>query len=294
MAESDYNSGSKQAQAEDNSMNLTTYKNGDKPFRCTQAHADTLDRLATLRKGCIGSVKGYRPTTGYVAGKTPVVDLQIITRFETGKLYARKVAALEAITFSDVAEDIAKHAKLAALPSGECLTLFNTAKSAAIASLNKTLEGDRDDAHRQGHDRCYARIADGVKVHFVTEKRDDGLMHPVLTDGLPTLASIMVPYLELNRTVRVEGEYKVVNSGPKVLMDNVIAKHMNARSVGYKTLSLKEGNFDALHVDRQSITPDDLKTVELSMSKSKLVALLEALGFDGDAIAITEALEAAK
>ena len=273
-------------------MNLITYRNADKPFRCTQAQADTLDRLAAMRKGCIGSVKGYRPTTGYVPGKTPVVDMQIITRFDTSKLYARKVEALNAVTFADAAEAIAKHPKLAALPTGEALTLFNTAKDAAIASLTKTLDGDRDDAHREGHDRCYARVADGVKVHLVTEKVD-GIMVPVLTDGLPTLASIMVPYLELNRTVRVPGEYKVVNSGPKVLMDNVIAGLLNARSVGYKTLSLKEGNFDSLNVDKQSITPDDLKTVEIAASKSKLVALLEACGFSGDAAALVEALQGA-
>lgn len=271
----------------------TIYKNGDKPFRCTIAQSETLDRLAALRKGCIGSVKGYRPTTGYVEGKTPVVDLQIITRFEYGKLNARKRKALEAITFADVAEDIAKAAKLKSLPAGECLDLFIKCRDAAIASIDKTANGERDDAHREGHDRCYARIADGVKVNLVTEKRADGLMHPVLTDGLPTLASIMVPYLELNKTIRVEGEYKVVNNGAKVLMDNVIAKHMNLRSVGYKTLSLKEGNFESLHVDKQTITPDDLKTVEVAMSKSKLVALLEALGFDGNAIALTEALEIA-
>lgn len=273
-------------------MNTITYKTGDKPFRCTPAQAETLDRLTALNKGGIGAVHGYRPTTGYVAGKTPVVDMQIITRFETGKLYARKVKALEAITFADVAEDIAKADKLRALPAGECLDLFNKAKQAAMDSLKKTLEGDRDDAHRQGHDRCYARVADGVKVHLVTEKRDDGLMHPVLTDGLPTLASIMLPYLELNKTIRVAGEYKVVNSGPKVLMDNVIDRHLNARSVGYKTLSLKEGNFESLKVGKQTITGDDLKTVGVAMSKSKLVALLEACGFDGDAVALMEALEA--
>lgn len=272
-------------------MTMTTYTSGDKPFRCTPAQAETLDRLTALRKGCIGSVKGYRPTTGYVPGKTPVVDLQIITRFETNRLYARKREALDGITFADCAEAIAKHPKLAALPAGETLALFNSAKSAAIASLTKTLGGDRDDAHRAGHDRCYARIVDGVKVHFVTEKGDDGLMYPVLTDGLPTLDSIMLPYLELNRTVRVAGEYKVVNSGPKVLMDNVIAGLLNARSVGYKTLSLKEGNFEAIHVDKQTITPDDLKTVEISASKSKLVALLEACGFSGDAAALVEALQ---
>ena len=274
-------------------MNLITYKSGDQPFRCTQAQADTLDVLASLNKGGIGAVKGYRPTTGYVPGKSPVQDMQILTRFEYGKLNARKRAAMESIKFADVAEDIAKSPKLKALPAGACLDLFNTAKEAALASIDKTAAGDRDDAHRQGHDRCYARICDGVKVHLVTEKGDDKLMHPVLTDGLPTLASIMVPYLELNKTVRVAGEYKIVNNGPKVLMDKIIERKLNARSVGYKTLSLKEGNFEALHVGKKSITPDDLKTVDVSISKSKLVALLEAAGFSGDAAKLVESLTAA-
>lgn len=271
-------------------MTMTVYKNADKPFRCTQAQADTLDVLASLNKGGIGAVKGYRPTTGYVPGKTPVVDMQILTRFETSKLYARKLAALEAVTFADCADDIAKHPKLSALPAADCLRIFETRKAKVMESLNKTLDGDRDDAHRAGHDRCYARVADGVKVHFVTEKGEDGLKHPVLTDGLPTLESIMVPYLELNRTVRVEGEYKVVNSGPDVLMGKIIERKMNSRSVGYKTLSLKEGNFEALHVGKRSITPDDLVSVDISMSKSKLVALLEAAGFTGDAAKLVESL----
>lgn len=268
------------------------YKNADQPFRCTPAQAETLDRLSALRKGCIGSVKGYKPTTGYVPGKTPTHDLQIITRFEYGKLNERKRKALESLTFAMVAEDIAKAPKLSALPSGDCLDLFNSAKAAAIASIDKTAAGERDDAHRQGHDRCYARVADGVKAHFVTEKAGDGLMYPVLSDGLPVLASIMVPYLELNKTVRVPGEYKVVNSGAKVLMDKVIEKHLNLRSVGYKTLSLKEGNFESITVDKQTITPDDLKTVEVALSKSKLVALLEAAGFSDEATKLVALLEA--
>jgi hypothetical protein len=256
-------------------MNLTTYKSADKPFLCTVAQAETLDRLAALHKGGIGSVTGYRPTTGYVEGKSPVVDMQIITRFETGKLYARKKAALAGITFADVAEDIAKAPKLKALSAADCLAQFNACKEAAMASLDKTLTGDRDDAHRQGHDRCYARVADGVKVNLVTEKDADGLMQPVLKDGLPQLASIMLSYLELNKTIRVPGEYKTVNSGPKVLMDKIIESKLNARSVGFKTLSLKEGNFESLKVSKQTITPDDLKTVEVAVSKSKLIALLD-------------------
>lgn len=262
-------------------MSLIVYKNAERPFLCTQAQADVLDRLIALRKGGIGSVTGYRPTSGYV--KSPTINLQFITRFETAKLYERKRKALEAIMFADCAEDIAKHPKLAALPSGECLNLFTACKEAAIASLQKTLDGDRSDSHRQGHDRCYIKVTDGVKVNLVTEKVN-GIEQPVLTDGLPTAASIMLAYLEIKRTVITEGERKVVNSGPKVLMDKIIESKMNKTSVSYRTLSLRPDNFDSLVVDRQRFTPEDLKIAP----KSQYAALLEAAGFSEDAIRLAE------
>ena len=111
---------------------------------------------------------------------------------------------------------------------------------------------------------------------------------PVLTDGLPTVASILLSYLELNKTVVQEGDYKVVDSGPKVLMDNIIERYLNQRSVGIKTLSLKEDNFEALNVSKQTFTPDDLR---LSATAHKLLSLLEACGFTGDAVALLESLE---
>ena len=274
-------------------MNLTTYKNANLPFLCTQAQADMLDRLAALNKGGIGSVKGYRPDGAkFVGGIAPKWDLQIITRFDTSKLYARKIKALESITFAECATDIAKHDVLKNMSSGDCLALFNTRRDGAIASMQQTLEGDRSGAHREGHDRNYIHIAEGVKVNLVTEKNAEGKQIPVLTNGLPTLASILLPYLELKKTVVESAEYKTVKSGGPVLMTNIIESKMNSRSVGYKMLSLKPDNFDALNVGKQSIVADDLKTVDVSMSKSKLVALLEACGFNGDALALMEALEA--
>lgn len=274
-------------------MNLITYKNGPAPFRCTPAQSDLLDRLVALNKGGIGAVKGYVPDASkFVDGKPPKYDLQIITRFEVPKLYARKLKALDGITFADCATDIAKHAKLSALSAGACLAQFDASMEAAKASLSKTLDGDRDDAHRAAHDRNYIRLADGVKVNLVTAKNADGKQIPVLTDGLPTVASILLPYLELNKTVTEKAERKPVNSGAKVLMDNIIESKLNARSVSIRQLSLKEGNFDSLNVGKQHITADDLRNVDVSMSKSKLVALLEACGFDGDAVKLMEALEA--
>lgn len=270
-------------------MSLITYKNADRPFRCTVAQAGVLDTLSTLRKGGIGIVNGYKPSTNVIPGKQPVYNLRVITAFNLSRLYQRKVKALEALTFGDVAADIAHSPKLKALPTGEALDLFNKAVAASIASMTQTLDGDRSGAHREGHDRCYIKVADGVKVNLVTVKDADGLMQPVLTDGLPTVASIMLPVLELNKTVVVEGEYKTVNSGPKVLMDGIIAKHLNQRSVGYKTLSLKDDNFESVNVAKQTISPEDLKVSE---NKSKLLSLLEACGFDGDALKVIALLEA--
>ncbi len=238
-----------------------TDRNGNK-FRATAEQAEALESLSVARAGGIATVYGYRPSTGYVS--PPVQDMQILTKFSTGNLYRRKIAALNAIAFDDVKAIIADDEKLSVLSESDALELFTTRKAAEIASMEKTLEGDRSDAHRAAHDRNYADVADGLKVNFVTEKVD-GLQIPVLTDGLPTVASIMVHYLELNRTVRVKGERKVVNSGAPVRMSNAIATVLNSRSVGLRTLSLKESNFDRLIVDRKSYIAEDVVGIPLDL-----------------------------
>jgi hypothetical protein len=232
------------------------------PFRATPAQQEAIESLTVARAGGIAAVYGYTPTSGYVAGKYPVQDMQILTRFNTANLYRRKAAALSEIRFSDVADGVKADPVLSKLPEIEALTLFNDRKAGMVATLATTLSGDRSDAHRQGHDRCYAKLEDGIKVHFVTEKDADGLMQPVLTDGLPTVASIMVHYLELNKTVRTPGEYKVVKSGAPVLMGNLIERCLNSKSVGFKTLSLKEGNFERLIVGRKSYLPEDVAGID--------------------------------
>lgn len=238
---------------------ILTDLNGQQ-FRATESQAEALESLSEARKGGIATVYGYTPTTGYVKDKYPVVDMQVLTRFSTENLYKRKMAALSDIRFSDVKPHIDADSVLAAMDEADLMALFNDRKAMEVASMNTTLSGDRSDAHRQGHDRCYARVADGVKVNFVTEKVD-GLMQPVLTDGLPTVASIMVSYLEINRTVREAGEYKTVNSGAPVRMSNIIAKVLNSRSVGLKMLSLKEDNFERLIVARKAYLPEDVATI---------------------------------
>lgn len=229
-------------------------------FRCTESQREALESLSAARAGGIATVYGYSPSTGYVT--RPVQDIQFLTRFSTKRLYERKLAALSDITFSAVKDRIADNPILAALTESDAMAMFNTRKAMVAESLAKSIEGsDRSDAHRQGHDRCYARVADGIRVHFVTEKDADGLMQPVLTDGLPTVSSIMLNALFLNVETRVKGEKKVKKSGAPVLMGDAIDSLLNQKSVGFRALSLKEDNFDRVVVSRKSYLPEDVSSI---------------------------------
>jgi hypothetical protein len=222
----------------------------------TPNQAEALSSLVEIQGGGCGGLHGYIPSTGYIT--SPVVDIQMLTNFSYEKLVERKRAALEQISFTDVQDDIANEPKLASLSVEKQNEIFEARKQMLLDSLDTTLSGDRSDAHRQGHDRCYARFSGGIKGHLKTEKGKDGLKHPVLLNGLPVLESIMIQYLELNRKVIKEGVRKTVNSGAPVLMGNAISKQLNSRSTSYKTASLKEGNFDKLVVSKQEYLSEDV------------------------------------
>lgn len=237
---------------------ILTDLNGNS-FRATAQQAEAIESLTEARKGGIATVYGYRPASNYVT--PPVHDLSILTRFSTANLYRRKLAALESVSFNDVAPHVNADPVLSKLDATAQQELFCERLRDTVNSLNTTLDGDRSDAHRQGHDRCYAHMGDGIKVHFVTAKGSDGLMHPVLTDGLPTVSSIMVAYLELSRNVREAGERKTVNSRAPKRMGNAIDRVLNSRSVGIRFLSLKVDNFDRLVVSRKSYLPEDVASI---------------------------------
>lgn len=222
----------------------------------SQAQHDSIAVLEVAQAGGCASINGYVPTTDYVT--CPVLNLQILTRFNYDRLLNRKMDALKAIQFSDIPANVIPEYKLNGKTAQEW---FNERKAQEVASMQKTLDNDRSDAHRQGHDRCYVTFAQGVSAHLVTAKGTDGLMHPVLTDGYPTVESIMISYLELHRTVVSEGVYKSVNSGASVLMKNAIYSLLNKRSVGIRKLSLKDNNFNSLTISKNVIIPENIKAV---------------------------------
>lgn len=231
----------------------------------TPAQAEAIDSLSEMQGGGCAALHGYIPSTGYV--ESPVIDIQMLTRFSYTRLIERKRDALEAITFSDVQDAIAKNEKLSALTVVKANEVFETRKAMQLASIEKTLDNDRSDAHRQGHDRCYATFGTGIKGHLVTEKVGD-LMQPVTLNGIPMLKSIMINYLELNRKVVKEGVRKPKpNSGAPVLMGNAISSLLNKRSVGFKTASLKEDNFDSLVMSKTEFLPEDVAPNVLELLK---------------------------
>lgn len=237
-------------------------------FWCSTAQYYALIALQDIQKGGIASVNGYQPTTGYV--KSPVINMSVITAFRLDKLYQRRIDAIEAVTFDEIKRTISGASKLAALSEQQQEEVFNKRKSFLINSMQKTLAGVRDDAHRIAHDRNYARVAPGVKVNFVTEKVN-GIETPVLgDDGKPTAQSIMLMVIELKRTYINKGERKPApNSGVDVLMGNMIETRL-PKSYSVKAVSLKSDNFESVHVSKLEITPDDIANDEFKVLEALL------------------------
>lgn len=238
-------------------ITVTVTAQDGRKVNLTAKQAAAIETMTNTRKGGCGSVKGYRPSSNWIT--PPVQDIQLITHFSTAKLYERRLKALEAIEFGDVSKFLASDDKLGNMRFADLIPVFEDRKQMMMNTLQKTLDGDRSDAHRQAHDRCYAYIGD-VKVHLVTEKDSTGHKVPVEDDnGNVTVDSIMVPYLELNVTEREAGKRKPApNSGVPVRMGNMIEKCLNKRSVVYRSLSLKEDNFESFNVDRQTFLPEDV------------------------------------
>lgn len=228
-------------------------------FRCTESQQETLEKLQRVVRGGIGTVHGYVSTSNRTVPEK--ADIQFLTAFSTKRLYERKLHALERITFDEVA-DYLTAPKLTALTESERQRIFDERKQKEMDSLKKSIDGtDRSDAHRQAHDRCYCEIGPGVKVHYRTEKDDDGIKQPVLINELPVVESIMLTIIEIKRKVIEPGEYKTVNSGPPVLTSNAIKKAMNIRSTNLKTLSLKEDNFDSVVLDHNTFLPEHVEGI---------------------------------
>lgn len=209
---------------------------------------EVLDVLSQTRKGGFAVIKGYESKSDRT--ESEIADITFNSRFSYENLLKKKVELLSSIRFEDLE---IKSEKLLALDETEQKKQFIACKAAIVASVEKTLAGVREDAHRIAHDTFYVNVDTGVKIHLKTEKVD-GKTELVLENGKPVAESIMISALEVGRRITKEGKYKIVNSGTKVLMDNCIAKALKEKGFrDIKTLSLKEGNFESLHISNMEI-----------------------------------------
>lgn len=223
----------------------------------TAEQAQSIATLEATRKGGFARVMGYVAKSGRTV--PTVYDATVTTRFSYAKLIARQAKALQAMTVQDISEAVKGNAKLSKLSSAELALAFDARKASELASIQATEQGNRDDAHRQAHDRCYMSITDGIVVHLATEADSDNIKQPVMLDGFPMVDSVMMNCLEVSRNVRERGEYKVVNSGVPVLIGNAIKAVMKAQGIrSMNRISLKEGNFERLAIDSEVVLPEDL------------------------------------
>ena len=226
-----------------------------KSFWATKQQAEAIAMLEQTRKGGFARIYGYTATAGRTV--PTVYDCTVTSRFSYSALLKRKLNALQALNLSDILPHLP--AKVSQLPATTLQKEWEARKQMEVESVEKTISGSRDDANRQGHDRCYISITDGVVIHLSTEKQADGLMHPVLLDGYPMAESVMLNCLEVSRNVRVAGEYKKVNSGVAVLISNAISAKLKAQGVrSMNRVSLKEGNFERVAIDTNVVLPEDM------------------------------------
>jgi hypothetical protein len=235
-------------------MRVIIENNGQK-FIAAARQAAVLESLMDTNGGGFATVKGYVSGTGYKA------DINFISRFSTAKLYERRIEALEALTLGDIMDILKESDKIKGLSVADLNTAFEERKAVEIASLKKTLEGDRDDNRRASNDRNYVTLTNGVKVNFVTElNKDDKQTYPVLDKetGLPMVGSIMLNIIEVSRNVIEEVALKPVNSGVPVLISNAM-KAVLPKTTQIKNLSFNEHNFESLSIGNAKLMPKEFK-----------------------------------
>lgn len=221
-------------------------------FWASDAQAQAIELLQETKTG-FATVHGYVSTSGYLTPQK--ADINFITKFNVMNVYERAIEDMSSMKFDDIKEELLK-SKFGDHSIPELQQAFDDRIAAEIASMQKTLNGERDDARRESHDRNYIGLAPAIKVHLKTAN-DNGIKKPVDFKGYPLAETIMIGMIEIGRTITEAGEYKVVNSGLPVTISNIIKKHLR-RSAKIKFLSLKEDNFDSISLGGTEIIPEDI------------------------------------
>lgn len=187
------------------------------------ATAEQVAVLSVLEKANAGFVTlhGYVSTTGYVTGKPKVANVTINGKVSASKVYSNRLEALQAITINDI--DLEGW-----VPSKGKNSFDTAAEQFAFchAALVESAKGNGSESHKKAHEDHSLSPAKGVKV-WLNDDAD--------ADGIRSVKSVLINALPVSETVIDKGEWKPVNSGSKVLMDNAIKKAWNKRCCNIKT-----------------------------------------------------------
>jgi hypothetical protein len=221
---------------------------GDHTLTLPNKVADAAEMLAGLRPGGIATIHGYRTEVNSKTLVPSLSTIQFISRFS----YARRNERIHQMLCNLEAKSVDL--------TGVDASLFDEALSAMRESARKTLEGDRDDAHRQAHDNLYAGISHGVKVHMETTMGAEGRKVLVVDSetGLPRFDSLLISALILAREYHEAGEKKVVKSRPLTLVKERIQKVINETFKCLVTLKLTNDNFEALSMGGTVTVPESI------------------------------------
>jgi folate-dependent phosphoribosylglycinamide formyltransferase PurN len=236
-------------------IKITIEHNGVK-FRCSPRQAASIETLMDTNGGGFAVIHDYVSTSNRTTPE--VADINFISRFSTEKLYKRRIAAIETVTLPEVISDLAANPKVSSAPLDTIQKAFDERKAKLIEGCQKTLDGDRNDAHREAHDACYHTLVPGVKVHFVTAENAEGHKRPVLDNGIPVVDAIMLTVIQVSKTVKTPGVYKTVNSGLPVLIGNAIERLL-PKSVKIKAVKLAEGKFSSLSIGKVDMLPESFR-----------------------------------
>lgn len=235
--------------------------NGNKcSLNITKELENVLQNVSTGHRGSFAFVQDHVSGTPGKDGclRSSISDKWFISHPRYDRYLSRLEDGILTASVESVAQDMPQKkwdemTKKANIAGIDLCDLYTQARTALLESIAGSRMQDMSNGHRRAHVSCYASYTGGdisVTLHLLTEKVGDETL-PVLENGMMTVKSIMLPFFEINRVPKQQGEWKPVNSRPLTMMKDAIRDMV----VPYEwhTLSLGKGNFSSLCMNSHEI-----------------------------------------
>ena len=234
-----------------------SYEGGQVEVAMSESAAKVIDAINETQRGSFGYVQDFN--SGKVGEdkceRPSVSNIWFLSNPRYDKSVARMVASVTALDLAAVSERSGglwqKMRDKATAGKKDVTALFDTAKTNILTSLAKTEAGDRSDALRQAHDRCYVRL-DKVTIHLATAPDAAGIMQPILNEnGLMVVDGAMLPFYPIQRVYADKGKWGETDSRALTLMQDAI--RLATKLPTFKRISMARLNFTRITFNSQTI-----------------------------------------